>query len=260
MRTLNWATWATTLAALATLALMLPGAEAGIFFNRKEKPAPAVQVMEFLKTLRNNPNAGERADAAEALRDFDAQAFPEIVPALINALQHDSSSSVRKQAAESLGKIKPTSVEAEQALEQAESQDDAILVRWKARTALLGYRVQQPAAGPARQAVAPPPQPAPARPQVAMPPPQPAPPPVIRVIPAQSPAITAQPTKQMPSPARETPKPAGSPSPPPPSAPAETGPILQPRRATPASLSRPVAKPSPPPASDGPILIPPSGR
>lgn len=232
MRTLCWA----ALATLVLAQLALPAADAGIF-SRKEKPAPEVQVMEHLKNLKNNPRAGERADAADDLGAFDSLAFPEIVPALINALQNDSSSSVRKQAAESLGKLRPTSVEAEQALEQAEKQDSSLLVRWRARTSLLGYRVP-PVAKP---------------PVVSVPPPSRAPI-VVKEQPKPAPAQPAQPTRPLPTPDTSLTEHA-RPTPPP----AETGPILTPPRTVqPASLARPVPKsPAPPPVEDGPILLPP---
>jgi hypothetical protein len=239
MRRLIW----TSVPILVLLALTT--AEAGIF-SRKDKPAPAVQVMDLLKTLKNAPEAGKRADAAEELREFDAAAFPEIVPVLINALQSDSSSSVRKQAAESLGKIKPTSVEALQALEQAEKQDDAMLVRWKARTAQLGYRApQKPQGAPA---------PAAAPQTVSTPPPPPAP--VVKIVPGPSKAVTQQPTRQLPTPPPPAPKAnveLARPTPPP----LESGPILDARTAIPTLLSRPVPKSAQPVAEDGPILIPP---
>jgi hypothetical protein len=239
---------------MAVLAASVPVADAGIF-SRKEKPSPSIQVMELLKTLKNNPSTGERSRAAEDLRDFDAQAFPEIVPALINALQNDSSSSVRRQAAESLGKIRPTSVEAQQALEQAEKQDDSMLVRWKARTALLGYRVDQPPPAAVQAAPFGQPQAAPVvrRPQVPSAP-------VVRVVPPTSspPPVAQQPTRRMPLPPPEGPKlEVPSPAPPPATA---SGPILEPRTASPASLARPVPKTAPTPADDGPILIAPKNR
>lgn len=127
---------------LLLLAWAASHANAGIF-GKKPKTTEADKVVEMLSTLRDNPSASKRAEAAEELRDVDAKDFPEIVPALVEALQKDSSSSVRAQAAESLGKIKPTSHEAAQALDQAVDGDKSFMVRFKARTARLGYRAPQ---------------------------------------------------------------------------------------------------------------------
>lgn len=116
---------------------------AGIFGNKKPKGNEAERVAELLGALKDNPSATKRTEAAEELRNFDGKEFPEVVPALIDALQKDSSSSVRAQSAESLGKLKPASHEAAQALDHAVEQDKSFMVRFKARTARLGYRVPQ---------------------------------------------------------------------------------------------------------------------
>src|SRR5262245_18659217 len=123
-------------------------AHAGIFGNKKPKGNEAERIAELLSTLKDNPSATKRAEAAEELRNFDGKEFPEITPALVDALQKDSSSSVRAQSAESLGKLKPASHDAAQALDQAVDQDKSFMVRFKARTARLGYRVPQEKAAP----------------------------------------------------------------------------------------------------------------
>jgi len=234
--------WTTGLAAL----VLATAADAGIF-SKKDKPAPAVQVVDLIRTLQNAPDPGKRADAAEELRQFDAASFPEIVPALIFALQNDSNSGVRKQAAESLGKIKPTSQEALQALEQAEKQDKSMLVRWRARTAQLGYRVAPPANTQAA------PSPPPAAPKS----------PVVKIVPGTNKVVVQQPTQNLPrppAPSATAELPKSRPAPAAPKTPVSTttsGPILDPRAATPASLERPVPRPPAPPTEDGPILIPP---
>jgi hypothetical protein len=59
---------------------------------------------------------------------------------LIDVLQHDEKSSVRAEAAQSLGKLRPISQDAGMALEEA-THDSAIRVRLQARTSLMSYRL-----------------------------------------------------------------------------------------------------------------------
>lgn len=220
-----------------------PSAEAGIF-SRKDPGKPAERVMNLLATLRNNPDADQRQEAAGELSEFDGAAYPEIVPALINALQRDSDSGVRRAAASSLGSIKPTSVEVQQALEQASKQDESTWVRMKARMARLGYSVKSPA---------PPPQAAAKRDEG----------PIsstkdrLRPMPKSGPLPKPEPLK-MPTPSVGLGKPANMP---PLSEPSNAGPILDPRQAAPVSRFKPVLNaPTPAPAplpDDGPILVPP---
>jgi HEAT repeats len=151
MRTANWT--------LLVLLLTVLPARAGLF-NRKPKPTPpqnqaqamqkqAERVYGLLNTLQNDTKAGKRADAAEDLQNIDGGEFPEIVPALIQAALRDSESDVRKEAVKSLGRIKPTSAEAAQALEQA-TKDESYSVRRQARSAKHGYKVAEaPPSAPA---------------------------------------------------------------------------------------------------------------
>lgn len=114
--------------------------QAGIF-RKSPKPDPAVYVPALIQTLKSEKDERGRVAAANALRDYDAKAFPEILPALIDALANDSSTSVRAEAAESIGRIRPISTQAGYALEQAKANDKDLRVRIAARTALLQYRV-----------------------------------------------------------------------------------------------------------------------
>ncbi len=135
---------------VASVAVVLLGgsfASAGLF-SKKPKPNPADLVFQNLKTLQNDPKSGRREDAAEELREFDPQMYPEIIPALIEALQKDSDSGVRKAAAKSLGRLRPESLEVAQALGQARANDSAMTVRLQARASLMGYRPPQPPAPP----------------------------------------------------------------------------------------------------------------
>jgi hypothetical protein len=115
-------------------------ASAGIFsFGKKEKPDPAVRVPELLTTLKTSQDEHKRTLALEELRQYDAAAFPAMVPAVIDALLHDSKPGVRSEAADTLSKIRPVSQPAGQALEQAQAKDASMRVRLQARYALLHY-------------------------------------------------------------------------------------------------------------------------
>jgi len=161
--------------------VLADGATAGILFNRKPKPSPQ-RAQELLTTLLSDGSESKRAAAASELGDYDGTAFPEIVPALLQALR-DSGADVRASAVASLGKLRPVTQEVGQALEQALAGDSSIKVRLQARTTLwgysaAGYRAGKDSAGkPAaaskpieRPAVARPlPQPLPAAPVVSQP-------------------------------------------------------------------------------------------
>ncbi len=118
-------------------------APAGIFFHRKDtKPTSQDQhISELLGTLKADPDVHKRIAAAEELRQYDAKAHPEIPAILIDVLQHDDKPEVRSEVAATLGKLRPTSPEVAQALEQALGSDKSSKVRWQARTALWHYRL-----------------------------------------------------------------------------------------------------------------------
>jgi hypothetical protein len=122
-------------------ALVLAGpAQAGIF-RKSPKPDPAVHVPALIQTLKDkDKDEKARAAAASDLRDYDAKAFPDVLPALIEALATDPSTSVRSKAAEAIGKVRPISPEAGYALEQAIDNDKSFQVRFSARTAIVQYR------------------------------------------------------------------------------------------------------------------------
>src|SRR5262245_34595330 len=128
------------------LALLFGGlvapAEAGLLFGRKkEKPDPKTRVPELITTLKADKDGDKRARAAEELRQFDHAAFPEIIPALINALQSDARTGVRVEAAQSLGRVRPVSQVVGDALEQALGRDSSMRVRLQARSQLLQYQL-----------------------------------------------------------------------------------------------------------------------
>jgi hypothetical protein len=130
-------TWRSILLSAALAFALARPASAGIFsFFRHAKPAPNQHVAELVQTLRSDANDGKRAAAAEELRQYDPTAYPEIVPALVEALQHDAKPEVRGEAAQSLGKLRPAAPEVKAALEQASANDSAPRVRSLAAAAL----------------------------------------------------------------------------------------------------------------------------
>src|SRR5436853_119962 len=104
------------------LALVLPAAlalpaPAGIIFGKHAKPNPTERVPQLVGTAKNDQDDEKRAGAVKELRDYDPAAFPDIVPVLIDVLQHDPKPAVRAEAAQSLGKLRPIAQEVGAALE-----------------------------------------------------------------------------------------------------------------------------------------------
>jgi hypothetical protein len=134
--------WYRTLLVLALLAALAPSAPAGLFFGKRApKPDPATRVPELIATVKTDGDENKRAAAAEELRQYDPTTHHDIVPVLIDVLLHDAKPSVRSEAAQSLGKLRPVSQEAGWALEQAVSKDTSMRVRLQARSALLFYHM-----------------------------------------------------------------------------------------------------------------------
>src|SRR5579862_1807924 len=132
-------------ASLALAGLVLVGtastSSAQWFGPKKPKTPPQQRVPELIVALKAEKDAHKRADAAEELRQFDTKEFPEIIPVLVDALQNDPASGVRTEAAKGLGRLRPFSAPAAQALEKAASGDSNLLVRLQARTSLVYYQV-----------------------------------------------------------------------------------------------------------------------
>jgi hypothetical protein len=103
--------------------------------------SPAQRVNQLVSLARTGGDENQRQTAAIELRQYDPQAYPQIVPTLIDVLRTDSSANVRGQAAESLGKLRPISNQVGNALQQAASSDASNQVRWQARTALTQYQM-----------------------------------------------------------------------------------------------------------------------
>ncbi len=126
---------------LVLLPLLAGSARAGILFGKKPppKPDPAVRVPDLIKTVHTDGDENKRADAIAELRQYDPATFPEIMPTLIDALLNDKKPSVRAEAASTIGKLRPVSQQAGDALEQALDKDASMRVRIAVRSALLQY-------------------------------------------------------------------------------------------------------------------------
>lgn len=124
---------------LALPAFAVP-AQAQIFF-KKARPAPAQRVPELILILKTETDERKRAAAADELREYDAKAFTEIVPVLIDVLHNDTKSSVRLEALNTLYRVRPVSQPAGQAIEFAASSDESLRVRLQAKTTLLKYHL-----------------------------------------------------------------------------------------------------------------------
>ncbi len=110
-------------------------------FKHAAKPNPKERVPELLIIVKTDKDEHKRAQAAEELRQYDVAAFPDIVPILIDVLMSDEKSSVRTEAAQSLGKLRPVAQQVGWALEQAQSKDASMRVRLQARASLLSYHM-----------------------------------------------------------------------------------------------------------------------
>jgi HEAT repeats len=110
---------------------------AGIIFGKKPKTPPEKRVPELLLILKSDGDENKRSEAAEELRQFDGALFKEIIPALIESLMSDPKASVRVEAAQSLGKIRPPVREMLAPLEHARDHDASMRVRMQARSSLM---------------------------------------------------------------------------------------------------------------------------
>lgn len=111
-------------------------AQAQGLLKRGPRPNPTERVPELIQIVSSDLDDRRRAEAASELKDYDLKSFPDIIPALVEALKNDSSVAVRREAANSIGKMRPISQIGGYALEQAEANDPAIGVRVIANTHL----------------------------------------------------------------------------------------------------------------------------
>ena len=85
---------------LLTLTALTVPLQAGFLFGKKKNPDPAQRVPELLNQVKTDQDEGNRVSAAEELRQYDAKAFPGIVPVLIDVLLNDPKALVRMEAAQ----------------------------------------------------------------------------------------------------------------------------------------------------------------
>jgi hypothetical protein len=131
------------LAVVILPAWVMPARADGVLglFGRKAKVDPAKRVPELIITLKTEQDERKRASAATELGTFDPLAFPEIVPVLVDILQHDPKTGVRMDAASSLGSLRPVSQVVGESLEKAASSDENLRARLHAKSLLIKYHL-----------------------------------------------------------------------------------------------------------------------
>src|SRR5437764_800592 len=82
--------WYRLLLVPVTLTALAVPAPAGVLFSKHPKPNPSERIPELLTILKTDQDEHKRASAAEELRQFDAAAFPDMVPVLLEVLQNDA--------------------------------------------------------------------------------------------------------------------------------------------------------------------------
>lgn len=134
--------WYTTMLIPGFLVAATVQAQAGgIFVSRKPAPNPDQHIYKLVNLAQSCRNSSQRAHAVQQLRNFDAVKYPQVVPVLVNVLRTDKSINVRIEAARSLGRVRPLTPAAREALAEASMHDSAFRVRWQARTSLTVYTV-----------------------------------------------------------------------------------------------------------------------
>jgi hypothetical protein len=131
--------WRHIVLIFAVLPTLAGRAPAWIFFNRHAKAAPPDQVPALIQTIRTERSDRKREAAVQELRQYDVNAYPEVVPTLVDLVKSDPSAGVRLEAVESLAHIQPPPPQAASVLEQAQSHDSSLRVRWQARRSLQQY-------------------------------------------------------------------------------------------------------------------------
>lgn len=145
---------------IPVLAVVLAVTPASARFPNK-KPKSDARVRQMIDVLKSDPDEKKRRSAVGELRDADPRLQPDVVPALVKALQADPSAGVRADAAEALGSFKVVFPLAGLALEATAEADPSVPVRDAAQQALweyhlAGYRSTKGADGIAGQTAEPP--------------------------------------------------------------------------------------------------------
>lgn len=119
-------------------ALTIP-AQGGIFSKKAAKPNNVnadQRLPELLFIVKSDPDEAKRTSAAAELRDYDPNTYTDIIPVLVDVLKNDSKPGVRREAANSLGRLRAKSPDASKALQQAASKDASWRVRFQAWSSL----------------------------------------------------------------------------------------------------------------------------
>lgn len=127
--------------AIVVLMMSLAGtAPASIFGKKTPKVDPAQRVPQLLYNVQMEQDEKKRVAAAAELREYDSKQFPEIVFILADIVETDKSAAVRAEAVQSLGKIRPITATAGQAIEHA-AKDSVMRVRMQAWSSLRMYQL-----------------------------------------------------------------------------------------------------------------------
>jgi hypothetical protein len=186
--------WCRSLVILVVIPVFALPAAAGLFSRRPQANATQ-RVPELVATVRSDPDERKRTSAVEELRQYDAKAFPEIIPSLVDVLQNDAKAGVRLAALHSLAGFRPVSQQVGEALEKAVANDQSLRVRLQARTTLMTYHLSgYHAARKAEAPVTAPTAPKTSEPPLAVAPPSP---PVPRLIPVAPPTTVSTPPPRM---------------------------------------------------------------
>jgi hypothetical protein len=123
------------------VALLTTSADARDGLIPRTKKNDAAKVKQLTETLRADSGEKKRKAAAVELREYDARVHPEMLAALVGALQKDASAAVRAEAAESIAQSRLVNTVAGLALEVAAVSDPARAVRDAAKQALWEYHL-----------------------------------------------------------------------------------------------------------------------
>ena len=129
---------------LAVFALLSAApVHAGIIFNRHSKqpakPNGSDVASQLIRIVSGDADERRRAAAAVELGKVDLRQHPEAGKALIEVLRGDSSATVRGEAAQALGRMRPLTQQVAEALDAASSSDSVLRVRQLARNSLTAF-------------------------------------------------------------------------------------------------------------------------
>lgn len=141
---------------LSVVAALIATAPAHAQLIPRKPRLDTARVRYLSDTLRADPDEKKRRAALGELKEIDPRMFPEVLPAVVTALQRDTSAAVRADAAVAIGGFKVMVPIAGVALEAAAESDPSPAVRDAAQQALweyhlIGYRSAKGADGIAGQ-------------------------------------------------------------------------------------------------------------